>query len=157
LKKLIDKIVTKPRISDKPPNSAEGSPKTKEIDPIKRYPWRDNMGDPMKAKKDSLPQIVSARPSYKNYLSELPHKTTKNESAEIMKIKEIMKDGGMKKLEKYERAKVQLSMIEEKAKWKEDLMKANKTTANENFEDATNLVLDSINAKIKLLNHFNQS
>jgi hypothetical protein len=139
------------------PKSAAYSPRIDESlkvgNALLRYPWRGNMSKNPKMKNAIvLPQIM---PKYQDYLVALRSKR-KPKHADERAMHSIM-DMDMTNPDKFERVKYQVKQIEEMAKRKEMLSKLKKDTSHATYEEASDLYIGAIKAKLTLLNKLDSS
>lgn len=121
--------------------------------PSKRYPWRKGMSrNPKKNKTETLPEIKKSV-AYRDYLTEERIKNpTKQRVDDRNLLDQILEKKDMTSSEKAEKVKERVREMEIKAQRKVQLMKTDHKQANQElFREATEIYINSIRAKLSLL------
>ena len=115
-------------------------------------PWKANMStNAIEKVAEALPKIAK----YKDYLSECRHShAIQRDSSDKIRYDKVMKNPNLSAIEKYNYLKPLLETVEERAHIKESNIVASKGLDGNSFEDATNIYINAIKAKLSLLEEF---
>ena len=152
-KQEMEILISKYESRDKREIRSELESISEQNSPSKRYPWRNGMSrNPKKNKTETLPEIKRTI-AYRDYLTEERiNNPAKVKADDRNLLDQILEKKDMTNNEKAEKVRERVREMEIKACRKVQLMKTdNKQVNQELFREATEIYINSIRAKLSLL------